>query len=76
MTSFDTGTARNFGLDEHLDYATRYGRALEFVQVARGLWDSYEDDAFPADVERGSSSTRPSCTNSAMWASTSRWRAR
>ncbi|MBQ0826472.1 NtaA/DmoA family FMN-dependent monooxygenase [Streptomyces tagetis] len=53
VTSFDTGTSRNFGLDEHLDYATRYGRALEFVQVARGLWDSYEDDAFPADVERG-----------------------
>jgi alkanesulfonate monooxygenase SsuD/methylene tetrahydromethanopterin reductase-like flavin-dependent oxidoreductase (luciferase family) len=23
------------------------------VQVARGLWDSFEDDAFPADVERG-----------------------
>jgi hypothetical protein len=20
--------------------------------VARGLWDSYEDDAFPADAER------------------------
>lgn len=53
VTSFDTGTSRNFGLDEHLDYATRYGRALEFVEVARGLWDSYEDDAFPADVERG-----------------------
>ncbi|MFW3463981.1 NtaA/DmoA family FMN-dependent monooxygenase [Streptomyces sp. 058-1L] len=52
VTSFDTGTSKNFGLDEHLDYATRYGRALEFVQVARGLWDSYEDDAFPADVER------------------------
>ncbi|MFF2998071.1 LLM class flavin-dependent oxidoreductase [Streptomyces sp. NPDC057950] len=52
VTSFDTGTSRNFGLDEHLDYSTRYGRALEFVQVARGLWDSYEDDAFPADVER------------------------
>ncbi|MGP2442088.1 NtaA/DmoA family FMN-dependent monooxygenase [Streptomyces sp. JW3] len=53
VTSFDTGTSRNYGLDEHLDYPTRYGRALEFVQVARGLWDSYEDDAFPADVERG-----------------------
>ncbi|NJQ03125.1 LLM class flavin-dependent oxidoreductase [Streptomyces zingiberis] len=53
VTSFDTGTAKNFGLDEHLDYATRYGRALEFVEVARGLWDSYEDDAFPADAERG-----------------------
>ncbi|MFD4231250.1 NtaA/DmoA family FMN-dependent monooxygenase [Streptomyces sp. NPDC058545] len=52
VTSFDTGTSRNYGLDEHLDYATRYGRALESVQVARGLWDSYEDDAFPADVER------------------------
>jgi|UniRef100_A0AAU3HWA2 FMN-dependent oxidoreductase (nitrilotriacetate monooxygenase family) len=53
VTSFDTGTSRNFGLDEHLDYTTRYGRALEFVRVARGLWDSYEDDAFPADVDRG-----------------------
>ncbi|MYS23337.1 FMN-dependent oxidoreductase, nitrilotriacetate monooxygenase family [Streptomyces sp. DvalAA-14] len=52
VTSFDSGASRNFGLDEHLDYPTRYGRALEFVQVARGLWDSYEDDAFPADVER------------------------
>jgi FMN-dependent oxidoreductase (nitrilotriacetate monooxygenase family) len=53
VTSFDSQVSKNFGLDEHLDYATRYGRALEFVQVARGLWDSYEDDAFPADVERG-----------------------
>ena len=52
VTSFDTGTSRNYGLDEHLDYATRYGRALESVQVIRGLWDSYEDDAFPADVAR------------------------
>lgn len=52
VTSFDTGAARNFGLEQHLDYATRYGRAHEFVQVVRGLWDSYEDDAFPADVER------------------------
>ncbi len=53
VTSFDTGTSRNYGLDEHLDYATRYGRAHEHVEVVRGLWDSYEDDAFPADVERG-----------------------
>ena len=52
VTSFDSEVSKNFGLDEHLDYATRYGRALEFVEVARGLWDSYEDDAFPADVER------------------------
>ncbi len=52
VTSFDTGTSRNYGLDEYLDYATRYGRALEAVEVVRGLWDSYEPDAFPADVER------------------------
>ncbi|GLW90182.1 NtaA/DmoA family FMN-dependent monooxygenase [Actinokineospora globicatena] len=53
VTSFDTGTSRNYGLEEHLDYATRYGRALEAVRVIRGLWDSYEDDAFPADLETG-----------------------
>src|ERR1700722_18623876 len=53
VTSFDSEVSKNFGLDEHLDYATQYGRALNFVEVARGLWDSYEDDAFPADVERG-----------------------
>ncbi|GIE31853.1 monooxygenase [Actinoplanes italicus] len=52
VTSLDSGTSRNYGLDEHLDYTTRYGRALEHVQVVRGLWDSYEDDAFPADVDR------------------------
>jgi FMN-dependent oxidoreductase (nitrilotriacetate monooxygenase family) len=53
VTSFDTGTSRNYGLEDHLDYTTRYGRALESVRVIQGLWDSYEDDAFPADVERG-----------------------
>jgi FMN-dependent oxidoreductase (nitrilotriacetate monooxygenase family) len=53
VTSFDTGTSRNYGLEEHLDYATRYGRAQEAVEVIRGLWDSYEDDAFPADLQRG-----------------------
>ncbi|MCW2548079.1 MAG: FMN-dependent monooxygenase, partial [Mycobacterium sp.] len=31
VTSFDSQVSKNFGLDEHLDYATRYGRALEFV---------------------------------------------
>jgi FMN-dependent oxidoreductase (nitrilotriacetate monooxygenase family) len=53
VTSGDSGTAGNYSRDEHYDYATRYGRALEHVQVARGLWDSYEADAFPRDKERG-----------------------
>jgi FMN-dependent oxidoreductase (nitrilotriacetate monooxygenase family) len=52
VTSGDSGTAGNYSLDEHYDYATRYGRALEHVTVARGLWDSYEDGAFPRDKER------------------------
>ena len=49
----DGGTAANFGLDEHYDHPTRYARALESVRVCQGLWDSYEDDAFPRDVETG-----------------------
>jgi FMN-dependent oxidoreductase (nitrilotriacetate monooxygenase family) len=53
VTSGDSGTAGNYSRDEHYDYAARYGRALEHVQVARGLWDSYEADAFPRDKERG-----------------------
>ncbi|OAA23880.1 FMN-dependent oxidoreductase, nitrilotriacetate monooxygenase family [Frankia sp. EI5c] len=53
VTSGDAGTAGNYGRDEHYDYPTRYGRALEHVRVAQGLWDSYEADAFPRDKERG-----------------------
>lgn len=49
----DGGTAGNYGSEEHYDYATRYGRALEHVRVAQGLWDSYEDDAFPRDSGTG-----------------------
>jgi FMN-dependent oxidoreductase (nitrilotriacetate monooxygenase family) len=52
VTSGDAGTAGNYSRDEHYDYATRYGRALEHVRVAQGLWDSYEADAFPRDKER------------------------
>ncbi|MDB4975887.1 MAG: NtaA/SnaA/SoxA family monooxygenase [Myxococcaceae bacterium] len=52
VTSFDVGASKNFGQELHLDYATRYDRALEHVRVVQGLWDSYEDDAFPADLER------------------------
>ncbi len=51
VTSGDAGTAGNYGLDEHYDYATRYGRAEEHVEVVQGLWDSYEDDAFPRNKE-------------------------
>ncbi len=47
------GAARNYGREEHFDHAVRYRRAREFVEVVQGLWDSYEDDAFPRDKEAG-----------------------
>ena len=53
VTTGDAGTAANYGLDEHYDYDTRYGRAQEYVELARALWDSYEDDAFVRDRESG-----------------------
>ncbi|OXS61810.1 monooxygenase [Cohnella sp. CIP 111063] len=46
-------TARNFNAEEHLDHSFRYERAEEFLQVVRGLWDSWEDDAFVQDKESG-----------------------
>ena len=53
VNSGDAGTAGNYGLDEHYDYDTRYARAQEHVQVVQGLWNSYEDDAFPRDRTSG-----------------------
>ena len=43
------GAAGNFGREQHIDHGERYRRALEHVRVVQGLWDSYEDDAFPRD---------------------------
>jgi FMN-dependent oxidoreductase (nitrilotriacetate monooxygenase family) len=47
------GAARNYGREEHFEHALRYRRAHEFVEVVQGLWDSYEDDAFPRDKAAG-----------------------
>jgi FMN-dependent oxidoreductase (nitrilotriacetate monooxygenase family) len=47
------GAAGNYGREAHFDHADRYARALEFVRVVQGLWDSYEDDAFPRDKASG-----------------------
>lgn len=43
----------NFGLAAHPDPATRYARAHEFVEVVKGLWDSFDDDAFVRDASTG-----------------------
>jgi FMN-dependent oxidoreductase (nitrilotriacetate monooxygenase family) len=51
VTSGMAQEAFNFGRDEHYEHELRYERAAEFVDVCKGLWDSWEDDAFPRDVE-------------------------
>jgi FMN-dependent oxidoreductase (nitrilotriacetate monooxygenase family) len=48
-----TREAENFGTAEHLEHELRYERASEFVEICRGLWDSWDDDAFVRDRERG-----------------------
>jgi FMN-dependent oxidoreductase (nitrilotriacetate monooxygenase family) len=53
VTSGDAGTAGNYGRDEHYDYDTRYARAQEHVAVVQGLWQSYEDGAFPRNRVTG-----------------------
>ncbi len=49
VTSMDARTAGNFTGFRHDDSDGRYRRARESVEVVRGLWDSYEDDAFTTD---------------------------
>jgi FMN-dependent oxidoreductase (nitrilotriacetate monooxygenase family) len=53
MTSWLDGTATNFSKAAHLDHAERYRRAAEFIEVVRGLWDSWEDDALVHDKKTG-----------------------
>ena len=53
VTSADPREAWNFSRESHLAHAHRYARAEEFVDVVRGLWDSYADDAFVRDREAG-----------------------
>jgi len=53
VTSGDAGTAGNFSQPEHFDYDTRYRRAVEFLDVARGLWSSWEEGALVRDRATG-----------------------
>ncbi|MGX7704775.1 LLM class flavin-dependent oxidoreductase [Methylobacterium sp. Gmos1] len=53
VTTSNPDAARNFGLEHHPEHADRYDRAHEFVDVVKGLWDSFADDAFLRDVESG-----------------------
>ncbi|MGN8260171.1 LLM class flavin-dependent oxidoreductase [Pseudomonas sp. SMSB3] len=53
VTSWLSGTADNFGKEEHPPHAVRYRIAREHVQVVQGLWDSWEDDAFTRNKQTG-----------------------
>jgi len=53
VTGANETEAQNFSLSEHPVSADRYDRAEEFVDVVRGLWKSWERDAFLRDKERG-----------------------
>jgi FMN-dependent oxidoreductase (nitrilotriacetate monooxygenase family) len=53
VTSMNDGEALNFGNVPHLAHDERYDRADEFMEVAFGLWDSWEKDALVLDRARG-----------------------
>src|SRR6201987_3144794 len=46
VTSSNVSEAFNFGRERHYEHDARYDRAIEFVDVVKGLWDSWDDDAF------------------------------
>ncbi|MFJ5769761.1 LLM class flavin-dependent oxidoreductase [Psychrobacillus sp. NPDC093180] len=46
-------TAQNFSRKKHWEHDHRYERAEEFIDVVKGLWDSWEDDAFVYNKETG-----------------------
>ncbi|WP_216851219.1 LLM class flavin-dependent oxidoreductase [Acidisphaera sp. L21] len=53
VTSANDFAAQNFGHAKLPPHADRYARAREFVEVAKALWDTWEDDAFIHDRAQG-----------------------
>lgn len=53
VTSALEEEAMNYGRDANIDHAVRYDRAAEFLDVAKALWDSWEDDAVALDKASG-----------------------
>ncbi len=52
VTTSYASTGANFGV-QHPAHADRYAIAEEFIDVVRGLWDSWDDGAFPKDKTSG-----------------------
>ena len=53
VTSTAARAAQNFGLDEHIEHDLRYEMADEFVELAKRLWDSWDEDAVVNDTAGG-----------------------
>ncbi|WP_024521110.1 LLM class flavin-dependent oxidoreductase [Bradyrhizobium sp. Tv2a-2] len=53
VTSAIDSEALNFDGEKLPDHDSRYARAREFVEVVRGLWDTWQDDAFIRDKDSG-----------------------
>lgn len=53
VTSSNAEDALNFNRDEHVERGNRFERAEEFVDVVKGLWNSWEADAFIRNKETG-----------------------
>ena len=53
VTSPLEGSALNYSRPEHPEHDLRYRMADEYLEVAKGLWDSWEDDAFVRDKASG-----------------------
>ncbi|RWH78044.1 LLM class flavin-dependent oxidoreductase [Mesorhizobium sp.] len=53
VTSASNFEAQNFGEKELPDHETRYARAREFVEVVKGLWDTWQDDVFIRNKQSG-----------------------
>ena len=53
VTSPLEGSALNYSKEEHPQHDLRYRIAAEYIEVAKGLWDSWEDDAFVRNKETG-----------------------
>lgn len=53
VTSPLEGSEKNHNNRKHPTHAERYQIAAEHLEVVRGLWDSWEDDAFVRNKETG-----------------------
>ncbi len=53
VTSPLEGSAKNFSRSQHPEHALRYRIADEYLDVVKGLWDSWEEDAFIRDKTSG-----------------------